>query len=198
MDLTVKVKPTLFSIDKVLVKAGKRIRHASEDDLVDFWIAAADAYIEKRTNLALMRQTLVLRLGRVLPSVYLPRPPFASLVAVKLTPDNGVETVLDPEDDVALRRDAMLTIVDVPSLKGLPQNGTMEIEYLSGAAAAVDVPAPLRQASYLLAAHYLTSREASFMDPRLMQVEKKIAFGVDELVKEYRVPNVNEDLNGGW
>lgn len=198
MDLTVKTAPSTFSIDKGLVKANKRILHASEDSLIEFWIGVADAYVEKRTNRALMLQTLVLRLRRVIPTVYLPRPTLASITSVKITPSGGSETSLDVNVDVQRRNDDMLTVIDIPAVSAFGVAGTMEVEYVAGAGNAANVPAPLRQASLLMASHYVTSREAAWMDPRLMQVEKKIVFGVDELIKEYRVPNLNEQPNEAW
>lgn len=193
MDLTVKTAATLTSIDAALVKANKRILHNSENDLIDFWIKAADQYVERRGNLALMEQTFVLRLRKILPVVQLPRPPLKTIVSVKYTPEGGSETTLaDPNDLV--RIDRMLPTIDT----GLEeQSGTMTIEYTAGTDDPEKVPAPLREASLLLASHYLTSREASYFEPRIMQVQKKIEFGVDALVKEYRVPN-GTDLNGGW
>lgn len=191
MDLTVKTAATLTSIDAALVKANKRILHNSEDALITFWIQAADQYVEKRGNIALMEQTFVLRLRRILPCVQLPRPPLNAITSVKYTPEGGSEqTLADP----TVRIDRMLATIDT----GLEcQAGTMTIEYVAGADDPEKVPAPLRQASLLLASHYLTSREASYFEPRIMQVEKKIVFGVDELIKEYRIPNAT-DINGGW
>lgn len=196
MDLTQKTAPTLISIDVALVKAGKRIRHASEDSLIQFWIAAADEYVEKRTNLALMEQTFVLRLRRILPTVFLPRPPLTSITHVKYTPEGGSEIAVG-EADYRRTIDRMVTRLDIHEIPMLGRSGTMEIEYVAGADDPEKVPAALRQATYLLAAHYLTAREASYREPRIMQVEKTISFGVDALVKEFRVPNAT-DLNGGW
>lgn len=193
MDLTQKTAPTKTSIDVALVKAGKRIRHGSEDELIEFWIKAADEYVEKRTNLALMEQTFVLRLRRILPAVQLPRPPLKSITSVKYAVTGGTEQVLsDPDDRV--RIDRMLPTIDTGLVE---QAGTMEIEYVVGADDPEKVPAALRQATYLLSAHYVTAREAGYFEPRIMQVAKTIEFGVDALVKEFRVPNAT-DLNGGW
>lgn len=196
MDLTVKTPPTATSIDVAIVKANKRIRHADETALIEFWIKAADAYIEKRTNRALMRQTLVLRLSRVLPYVYLPRPPFVAMTHVKYTPLDGDEVTV-ATDGYVRTTDSMLQRIEISDLGGYSQAGAMEIEYTVGADDPEDVPAPLRQASLLLASHYLVSREAAFQDPRIMNVEKKIVFGVDELCAPYRVPN-GSSLNDGW
>jgi uncharacterized phiE125 gp8 family phage protein len=193
MDLTQTVAPTLTSIDATLVAKGKRIRSSSESDLIEFWIKAADAYIEKRTNLALMEQTLQLRLRRILPFVLLPRTAAADVQSVKFTPDGGAEATIA---DTAYTQtvDRMLTRLDFGLVE---QPGTMTIVYKAGADEPEKVPAPLRQASYLLAASWVSSREATYQEPRIMQVEKKISSGVDELTKEFRVPN-GTDLNGGW
>lgn len=195
MDLTVTVAPTLFSIDKDLVKANERIRHASEDTLIDFWIAAADRYIEKRTNRALLTQTLKLRLRRILPTVQLPKPPFQQLVSITVAPAQGMAPTIDTST-VKNRIVDMIPVIDIPGLSDA--DGTMEIEYKAGWTEAAKVPSDLRLASLLIASHWATSREASFMDPRIMQVEKKIPFGFDELIKEQRIINVNEAINGGY
>lgn len=193
MDLTQKTAPTKTSIAVALVKSGKRIRHASEDELIGFWIKAADEYVEKRANIALMEQTFVLRLRRILPCVQLPRPPLKSITHVKYVATGGTEqTLSDPDDRV--RIDRMLPTIDTGLVE---QSGTMEIEYIVGADDPEKVPSALRQAVYLLAAHYVTAREAVYFEPRIMQVEKTISFGVDQIVKEFRVPN-GTDLNGGW
>lgn len=193
MDLVRKTPPTKTSIDVALVKAGRRIVSSTEDALIEFWIKAADEYVEKRTNRALMEQTFVLRLRRILPVVQLPRPPLKEIISVTYTSDDGSSLVLpDPNDRV--RIDRMLATLDTGLVE---QPGTMEIEYVAGVDDPEKVPAALRQAVYLLAAHYVTNREATYFEPRIMKVEKKIEFGVDELTKEFRVPN-GDLLNGGW
>jgi uncharacterized phiE125 gp8 family phage protein len=193
MDLKITTPANTFSIDIALVKAGKRIRHASEDQVITFWIAAADAYIEKRTNLALMEQTIQLRLRRILPFVLLPRTAAADVQSVKYTPEGGSEATIG-EAGYTQTVDRMLTRLDFDLVE---QSGAMTIVYKAGATDPEDVPAPLRQASYLLAANWLVAREAAYLDPRVLSVSKKIEFGVDELVAGFRVPN-GTALNGGW
>ena len=196
MDLTLKTPPSATSIDVALVKLGKRISHNSEDALILGWIKAADLYLEKRMNRAMMAQTYVLRLRRVLRTVYLPRPPLASISHVKYTPEGGSEVTV-AEADYRQSTDRMVARLDIFEIPMLGRAGTMEIEYIAGYEKSEDVPADLRQAACLLAAAWVSSREATYQEPRIMQVEKKISFGVDQLVKEYRVPN-GTDLNGGW
>lgn len=196
MDLTIKTVPALTSIDNVLVKSNKRITHTKEDDLIDFWIAAADDYIERQCNIALMTQTLVLRLSMVLPVVSLPRPPLATITSVKYTKtdESEVEVLAAAYTQ---RKSEMLPTIIIPEIE-CEVSGEMEIEYVVGVTDPVEVPRSLRQAALLLSSHYVTSREAAYLDKRIMDVEKSIPFGVKALLANYRVPNINDGLNGGY
>ena len=196
MDLSVKTPPTQTSITKDLVKLNKRITHALEDPLIDFWIKAADSYVEKKCNIALMEQTLVLKIRRVLPFVSLPRPPLVSITHLKYTKTGQSEVTVAPVDYI-LTNNNMLAVVEIPEIAG-ETAGSMEIEYIAGLSLPDDVPSDIRQAALLLSSHYVTSREAAYLDPRLMHVEKSISFGVDKLLAQNRIPNVNEMLNGGY
>lgn len=196
MDLTVITPPATTSVDVAMLKANKRIRHASEDDLISFWCRAADEFIEKRTNTAVMAQNLRLRLSRILPVIRIPRPPLRSLTSIKYTPEGGSEVTVDTSG-VRLVVEDMLAKIELPTLDA-EAPGSMEIVYSAGYATPEDVPAGIRHAALLLAGHWTTSREAAFMDTRLMQVEKRIPFGVDAHLANHRVPNTNEPLNGGY
>lgn len=203
MDLTITTPPSLTSIDATLVKANKRIRHASEDSLIDFWIDAADRHIEKETNRALLTQTMTLRINKILPVIQLPRPPLASITSINYTPQGGDEVIVTVPDDIVQRTVDMLPTVRIPSIESAygecsETDGTMTIVYVAGWASSNAIPADLRLAALLLASHWLTSREAAHMDLRVMNVEKKIPFGVDALIGNFRITNNNQAINGGW
>ncbi len=198
MDITVTTPETSTSIDKALVKASKRIAHSREDELIDFWIRVADDYIRDRTATGIMQRTLVLKISRVLPVFQLPFPPVASLVSAKYMIDGQTETVLNVSTDLKKTVVEMLPTYTIAALDETEYDGSMEITYISGYALPAEVPSVLRQASLLLTAHYCNSREAEYLDPRAIQIERKIAFGVDELVSRLRIPPVNEAINGGY
>lgn len=199
MDLTVKTPPvgTVISLD--LLKQNKRILHSSEDILLAECIKAAQDYVEKSINCSILQQTLVIRLAAVLPAVYLPRPSttFAAstISSVKYTLKGEAQVTLTT-DQFTVGKDQMLTYIKPADITEVKE-GSMEIEYVAGEADEADVPASIARAILLLASHYATSREATFEDQRIMNVEKKIQFGVDALLKNYRVPNVDL-LNMGY
>lgn len=198
MDLTVTTPESLTSVDKALLKASKRILHAREDDLIDFWLRVADDFVRDRSQTGMMSRTLTLKIARVLPVFQLPFPPVQSITSVKYTIDDESEVVVNTSTGLKSRIVEMLPTYTITALDGKEYAGTMEIVYVSGYASAAAVPSALRQATLLLAAHYVNSREAEYLDPRAIVVERKIAFGVDELIRLLRVPPVNETMNGGY
>lgn len=196
MDISVTTPPVLTSVPVALVRANRRILNTAEDALLQFWIRAADAYVEKECNIALMEQTLTLRLTAVLQTVQLPRPLFREFVSVKYTIEGAAETTVSTAG-IKVRKQDMLSTFDIPAITSV-EAGEMEIEYKAGYADQASVPADIGHAVMLLASHWSTSREAAFMDPRIMNVEKKIAFGVDQHLRHHRVINNQADLNGGY
>lgn len=197
MDITVTTRATATSIDKALVKASKRILYDQEDPLIDFWIAVADAYVENETHRSLMERTLTMSVSRVLPSFQIPYPPLASIESVEYTITDQTEVIVNTTTGITRRVVEMLPEVTIPALT-TDYGGTMTIVYKAGHALPADVPPELRQASLLLAGHYLTSREAAYMDPRAILINREIAFGVNSLIRHWVIPNANEPLNGGY
>lgn len=198
MKLEVITPPSTASITADIVKANKRILHSQEDDLIDFWIRAADDYIAKAANISMMEQTLELKLDAVLPCVDLPRGPVSSIESVKYVDKDGVEVVLTSGDwDVGTR--SGMAFVRFPAFdQSRVSKGSMTIRYVAGATTPDGVSFGLRQASLLLTSHWFVSREAAFLDKRIMDVVKTIPFGVEAAIKLHRVPNSPDELNGGY
>ena len=194
MGITVLERPAVLSISVAFLKQNKRILHNLEDDLVQFWIQAAEDYIEKATNTALMQQRLKLDLDAIYPVIKIPRPPLVSIEKIT-TVSEGVSTDADLTGLDTSFVDRMLTKITVPGIDQIAA-GRTSIEYTAGYAVGANVPFALRQAVMLLASHWFTSREAAFMDKRIMDVEKSITFGVDEIIKQYRIPNVQGQFEG--
>ncbi len=200
MDVKVTTPATITSITKDLVKENKRILYAHEDNIIDFWIKVADAYVENATNTSLMKRTLRMAISKVLPVVQLPFPPlYAAPTSIKYTLSGQTEVIVNPATDVTTTTVYMLPTLAITSLDGYAsRDGKMTIDWEAGYNDPNLVPFQLRQASLLLASHYLSSREAAYLDPKAILIERKIAFGVDDLVQQLRVPNTNATINGGY
>ena len=93
----------------------------------------------------------------------LPMAPVARVDAVNVVDAGGHATSMGAGRWV-LRRDmhSPQLVANGGSLPGIPTNGHVEIDFEAGfGTAAVDVPADLRQAVLLLAAHYYEARNSS-------------------------------------
>lgn len=195
MDLTITTAPTKTSVSTGTVKKNKRVTHNLEDDLYELWIYAGDRYIQDECNISLMEQVLTLRIPCILSKVSLPRPPLISIESISYTPDGEAEQVISNPNSLPKRISAMIPVIST----GLTaQKGEMTVVYKAGYAEGNKVPHTLVLASIMLASHYSTSREAAFMDMRVMNVEKKTVFGVDTLIRAYKIPNLGPSINGGY
>lgn len=192
MDLTVTNETEGQTHTAGFVRQNKRITSATEDELIDFWIKAADQYIETETNRTLFEKSYTLRFQRIYPEVALPRPPLVTVDAIRITPEDEAEEALDISSLKTFTKE-MLVHVCVPDIE-VSAAGVLEIDFTAGHGTADEIPFALRQATLLLASHWFTSREAAYMDPRLMMVEKKIPFGVDDIIRKYRIPNVTSEI----
>lgn len=197
MDISITTPATTTSIDRALLKASKRILHDAEDSLIDFWLTVADGYVENESHRSLMERTLTMSVSRVLPVFQIPYPPLISIESIKYTIDDEAEVTVNPTTQITRRVVEMLPQVTITDLTK-DYSGSMTIVYKAGHTLPSSVPPELRQASLLLAGHYLTSREAAYMDPRAILINREIAFGVNSLIRHWIVPNTNEPLNGGY
>ncbi|MEM7303402.1 MAG: phage head-tail connector protein [Pseudomonadota bacterium] len=195
MDLKVKTGPSTTSITTDLAKSNVRVTTASEDSLFDHWIEAADQLIALQTNTSLMERVLVLSIPKVIPCIQLPKPPFIDFASVKHWDKDENETSV-ATGSLRVRTVDMLPTFEIPSISGTSE-GRMEIEYQAGYADANTVPVTLKQAALMLVGHWYANREASFMDPRIMNVSKVTPLGFMELINPHRVPTVQGILNDG-
>lgn len=193
MDLTVKTPSTDLCISVAQVKANKRIKSAAEDELIGLWIEAAQEWVAAEAQISILPTVYTARWQSIYPEVELLRPTVSSIASLKKTPKGGTLTTVLGNALTTFKRD-MLTIVTVPDIT-TAIDGVLEIEYTAGYADAGSVPARIKQAVLLLASHWMTSREAGHMDPRLMDIEKEIPFGVRDLVSQFRVPNTTALLD---
>jgi uncharacterized phiE125 gp8 family phage protein len=157
----------------------------SEDAVLELYLRAAMAAIEARIGQALLSReySWTVTRWREDASQGLPIGPVLSVDAVTLIGADGAETAVEPEAWSVLRDSRRPRLVGRfgRNLPRIPRSGHAEIRFSAGYGAAwEDVPADLRQAVLLLAAHYYENRSDT------PQGAGAMPFGVLVLIESYR------------
>ncbi|WP_424927672.1 head-tail connector protein [Amaricoccus tamworthensis] len=157
----------------------------SQDALLENYLRAAMSAIEARLGLALLTKEYVCTLTgwRDDHSQRLPIGPIQSVSKVKLIGTDGAETLLDPNSWSVMRDARRPRLVGKfgRRLPAIPRDGHVEIQFVAGFSDNWEsVPADLRQAVYLLAAHYYENSAGS------PDAVAAMPFGVLMLTDPYR------------
>ncbi|MBS8258743.1 hypothetical protein DYI23_00805 [Roseibium polysiphoniae] len=164
MTSVVVTPPALEPVTVAQMRNQLRLTGAQEEDLLTGLIQAARQQIERETRRALIRQGWRLYLeawpmGRI---VSLPIAPVLSVDEITVYDLDGNGHVLDPSD-YTLDRSSDPARIRIGLGAGGPAASLLgaEIDFSAGYGDnGQDVPAPLRQAIRLLAAHWFENREA--------------------------------------
>ena len=157
----------------------------SEDPLLELYLRAAMAAIEARIGRMLLAREFswTVTRWREEASQGLPVTPVRSVGAITLVDAEGTEVSVDPEAWSVLRDSQRPRLVGRfgRSLPRIPRGGHAEVRFRAGFGEAWDeLPTDLRQAVFLLAAHYFEYRaDAS-------QIGASMPFGVLVLIEPYR------------
>jgi uncharacterized phiE125 gp8 family phage protein len=165
----------------------------SEDAVLELYLRAAMAAIEARLGRALLARDYVFTVSRWREDACqgLPIGPVRSVEAVTLIGADASETVVEPEAWSVMRDSQRPRLVGRfgRSLPRIPRSGHAEIRFRAGFGEAWDeVPADLRQAVFLLAAHYYEHRAPSAAEGGSMPV------GVLVLIEAHRTTRLGGDL----
>ena len=157
----------------------------SEDAVLELYLRSAMAAIEARVGRALLARAFSLRVSRWREeaSQGLPIGPVRSVEAVVLVDAEGLASEIEPERWSVVRDSQRPRLVGRfgRSLPKIPRGGHAEIRFTAGFGEAwEDVPADLRQAVFLLAAHFYENRAEG-------AVAGMMPFGVLVLIEAYRV-----------
>jgi uncharacterized phiE125 gp8 family phage protein len=157
----------------------------SQDQVLELYLRAAMAAIEARIGRALIARdfTWTLTRWREDASQGLPIAPVSAVAAIVLVDANGVETAIEPELWTVLRDAARPRLVGRSgrALPRIPRGGHAELRFTAGFGPDWEsVPPDLRQAVFLLAAHYYENRA----EPN--QGAGSMPFGVLVLIEAYR------------
>ena len=155
-----------------------------QDDVLESFLRAAVAAVEARTGKVLIARSFVWTLDdwRNDQRQGLPVAPVSAVSSVSLVDAAGDDAVVAPS---AYRLFADGLQPELRPVGGclpvIPHNGQAEIRFEAGFGAAWDdVPADLRQAVFLLAAHYYEYRDETALSGGCMP------FGVTSLIERYR------------
>ena len=169
MALKLEVSPAVEPVSVAEVKERLKVEHTDEDILIAALIASARAKIELRTkrNLITQEWTYLVDSWPQSGVLHLPLTPVQSLVSVSVTASDQMAQPVDLAgfelDGTADRPRLGFNLQDVPR-PGVSMNG-IAIRFRSGYGDIADyVPSNLREAIYLLVAHWYENREPGIAD----------------------------------
>lgn len=155
-----------------------------QDPVVTSFLRAAIAAVEARTAKALIARDfgLTLDFWRHVSAQTLPMSPVNEILSVTMRDRDGSETTMDAELfwlEQSLQRPRLRS--SGATLPRIPRIGTVRVAFRAGFGDAwEDVPADLRQAVMMLAAHYYEYRNDTALSDGCMP------FGVTSLIERYK------------
>jgi uncharacterized phiE125 gp8 family phage protein len=166
----------------------------SQDAVLELYLRAAMAAIEARLGRVLLARPYSWTVTRWLEeaSQGLPVAPVVAVSAITLHGADGGETEVEPEAWSVLRDAQRPRLVGRfgRSLPRIPRGGHAEVRFVAGFGDAwEDVPADLRQAVLLLAAHFYENRTDTG------SVSGSMPFGVLVLIEAYRATRIGGGLS---
>jgi uncharacterized phiE125 gp8 family phage protein len=165
----------------------------AQDAVLELYLRAAMAAIEARLGRALLARDFVWAVNRWREDACqgLPIGPVRSVAEVKLVDAEGEETVVDPAAWSVMRDSQRPRLVGKfgRNLPKIPRTGRAEIRFNAGFGEGWDaVPADLRQAVFLLAAHFYENRAEGTV------AAGSLPFGVLVLIEAYRATRLGGGL----
>jgi uncharacterized phiE125 gp8 family phage protein len=166
----------------------------SQDAVLELYLRSAMAAIEARLGRALLARDFSWTVTRWREDACqgLPIAPVRSVAAVTLVDAEGEETVVDPEAWSLMRDSQRPRLVGRfgRNLPKIPPSGYAEIHFTAGFGEGWDeVPADLRQAVFLLAAHFYENRAEGAVPAG------SLPFGVLVLIEAYRATRIGGGLS---
>lgn len=161
----------------------------SQDAVLELYLRAAMAAIEARLGRVLLARSFAWTVERWREDASQPLPvaPVRSVESVALVEADGVETAVDPVAWSLVRDTQRPRLVGRfgRSLPRIPRGGAALVRLVAGFGPTWDeVPADLRQAVFLLAAHYYEARSETTVAGGAMP------FGVLVLIEAYRATRI--------
>lgn len=184
--------PSVEPISLNEVKAQLRIDGSADDTLLTSYIAAARAYVESTTGLALNTQTWEMTLhdwpyGSN--PIVLPKQPVQSITSITYADQaNQTQTLASSVYEIDVTRTpAFITLTENSDWPDIyDKQAAITIRFVAGyGATAASVPEPIRQAMLLLVGHWYANREQVTLGAGLTATQ--LPLGMDALLQPFKV-----------
>jgi len=189
VNYTRKVAPTTPVVDLAVLKEHVRIDQdlTDQDAVLLAYHDAACEWVSEYTGRSLTTETWQMSLCGFPERVELPRAaPLQSLTFVKYYTKANVLTTLSASVYTlpAFAEPAVIRLADTQVWPDVyDREDAVQVEYVTGATTASDVPAPLRQAVQLLVGHWCANRESVIVGTNAMETP----MAVESLCAPYRL-----------
>ncbi|HWG77820.1 MAG TPA: head-tail connector protein [Steroidobacteraceae bacterium] len=181
--------PTVEPVSLSELKAHARIEDAASDVVLGVYLQAAREHVEAATGRALLTQAWKKTWDSSWPGhywerrsqrMYLPKPPLQSITSVQYIDPTGAELTLDPSQYQLVQEPYVSYLAPAYGVTGWPatrcQPDAVTVTWVAGWTDAALVPAKLRTAIMMLAAHWFATREAA------AGILTEVPFGVQALI----------------
>lgn len=159
------------SVSVIELKSHSVIEFNDDDDLVEAYIAAATARVEFDTGCAIVKQQWQADYACFPDIIRLRKPPLLEVESVKYYDASGIQQTLDPADYQVSASGIVGRIAPAPGLSWPATQagrfGAVSVVYQAGyvdvinGSASTEAPPLLKQAIFVLAAHFYENREAT-------------------------------------
>ncbi len=176
------------------LKATRRVKHSQEDALYEDAIVEAFDFFDAKgwLNRAILTQTWKAYPTKWDTVIELPFPPLQSVTSITYTDTDGATQTLATSVYGVSTNGLFGTVYlkdgqSWPDLHADPDPICITFECGYGAGAAV--PAGIRKAIKLLATHYFENPSQTYAEPRLVEVPRKIMYGIEAAAGKFRILN---------
>lgn len=189
MTFTRKTAPTNPVVDLAVLKEHVRIDAdlTDQDAVLTAYHDAAVSWVEEYTGRSLTTQTWQMSAPTFPRRLWLPRAaPLQSVTFVKYYTTAGVLTTLSSSVYTipAFSEPAVIGLAYAQTWPSVyERDDAVQVEYVTGATSASDVPAPLRHAVQLLVGHWYANRESVIVGTSAMETP----MAVESLCAPYRL-----------
>ena len=183
-------EPAVEPISLVEAKLDLKVDHTDENDLIDILRQVSREMVEQRTGRSLITQTRVIKLDYFPGStITLTHGPVQSVTHIKYYAVDGDPLItVDASDywvDIASGIARIIVKDSWPSTEDMP--GAVIITYVAGYGnAGSDVPAPLREACFMILGHLYENRQSVVMSGSPTAVVE-VPMGAEYLMSNYIV-----------